>query len=95
MGHVVYRNWCPKCVHGRGPDDRHGAAKRDEFEIPVISFDYCFLSSRVCTQDRPEGDNPEDPVLVMWDSRSKSIFAHMVAAKGVDNPLADRTVRMV
>ena len=51
MGHVVYRNWCPNCVRGRGRDDRQEAAKRDEIEIPVISFDCCFLSSRACTQD--------------------------------------------
>ena len=68
MGHVVYRNWCPDCVRGWGRDDRHGATKRAESEIPIISFDYCFLSSRACTQDRAESDNPENPILVMWDS---------------------------
>ena len=46
MGHVVYRSWCPSCVRGRGRDDRHGEVRRDDSEIPIISFDYCFLSSR-------------------------------------------------
>ena len=99
MGHVVYRSWCPNCVRGRGRDDRHGATKCGESEIPIVSFDYCFLSSHACTQDRPESpaadSNPQNPVLVMWDSRSKSVFAHMVAAKGVDNTLTDRVVGLV
>ena len=99
MGHAVYRSWCPSCVRGRGRDDRHGATRRDDSEVPIISFDYCFLSSRACARDHPEGDATDEshqsPVLVMWDSRSKGLFAHMVAAEGVDNSLVDRAVAVV
>ena len=55
--------------------------------MPVISFDYAFIS------DQGEVVNHEQyiaagegaaKVLVIRDSRSKSIFAHVVPAKGVD-----------
>ena len=98
MGHVVYRTWCPSCVRGRGRDGRHGAAHREESEIPIVSFDYCYLSSRACARDQPEGGDGrghQNPVLVMWDSKSKSLFGHVVMAKGVDNQMVDRAVAMV
>ena len=55
--------------------------------MPVISFDYAF------TSDLGEVVNHEQyiaagegaaKVLVVRDSRSKSVFAHIVPAKGVD-----------
>jgi len=98
MGHAVYWSWCPSCVRGRGRDDRHSAARRGDDEVPIISFDYCYLSSRACMHDAPEdegSEGPQNPVLVMWDSRSRSLFAHVVAATGVDHRLTDRAVALV
>jgi len=55
--------------------------------MPVISFDYCFVS------DRGEVTNQEEYIaagegaaklLIVRDSRSKTVFSHVVPAKGVD-----------
>jgi len=98
MGHVVFRSWCPSCVRGRGREGRHAAVHHEDSEIPVISFDYCYLSSRGCARDQPEGDGDheqQNPVLVMWDSKSKGLYGHVVFAKGVDNPMTDRAVSLI
>ena len=55
--------------------------------VPVISCDYLFISARgVFTRKewRQEEDETFSKILVIVDSRSKSMFAHAVPQKGAD-----------
>ena len=42
-----------------------------------------------------EVEQRRDPVLVMHDGFTKSIFAHLIPAKGVDFPSCEKVVKMV
>ncbi len=46
MGHAQYRNWCEACVHGQGREDQHLRLRGVFRELPVISYDYGFLSEK-------------------------------------------------
>ena len=81
--HYPFRAWCKHCLEGRGREFGHEAHRgdKDSRSTPVISFDYAFIS------DRGEVTNHEEylaagegaaKVLVVRDSRSKSVFAHIV-----------------
>ena len=87
--HYPFRAWCKHCLEGRGREFGHEAHRgdKDARSMPVISFDYCFVS------DRGEVTNQEEYIaagegaaklLIVRDSRSKTVFAHVVPAKGVD-----------
>ena len=87
--HYPFRAWCKHCLEGRGREFGHEAGRgdKDPRACPVVSFDYCFLSDvgEVLTQEAFEAAGEgAAKVLVIRDSRSKSIFAHVVPAKGVD-----------
>ena len=90
-GHAVFRSWCRHCVRGRGREAAHSSSSRPETGIPVISWDYCYLTSRkdasgkaTLPSEPTEFAPTESPVLVMWDSKSKGPFARIVPGKGVD-----------
>ena len=89
ISHYPFRAWCKHCLEGRGREFGHEAHRGDKeaWMMPVISFDYCFVS------DRGEVTNEEGfvaagesaaKVLVIRDSKSKCVFAHVVPSKGVD-----------
>ena len=89
-GHVVYRSWCRHCVRGRGRAWMHRSGPDRDHTMPTISFDYGYLS-RPCTQEQGEEDEnsqeEEDgscPMLVMWDTHTKSPYAHLLPSKGID-----------
>jgi len=80
LTHLPFRAWCPFCIRGRGLSSGHFARKETEDQqIPTISVDYCFLGDE-STRDT------DLPVLVVRDRRTKSVWAHPVPSKGVDNP---------
>ena len=82
-GHACFRSWCRHCVRGRGTEGPHSRVKPPDSAVPVISWDYCYLSSSSHT--KPDlTPTHESPVLVMWDSRSKGLFARLVPSKGTD-----------
>ena len=87
--HYPFRAWCKHCLEGRGRELGHEAHRgdKDVRASPVIAFDYCFLSDKgeIVSQEGFEaaGDGAAK-VLVIRDSRSKSVFAHVVPSKGVD-----------
>ena len=89
-GHACFRSWCRHCVRGRGCEAAHSSTKPPATALPVLSWDYCFLSSKNDKDRRASDEEAErdgqTPVLAMWDSRSKGFYAHFVPAKGVDNP---------
>ena len=55
-GHAKDHPWCPFCVRCRGLADRHGRKRDEEYlqpggeveadEVPMISFDVCFLMQK-------------------------------------------------
>ena len=80
LTHLPFRDWCPFCIRGRGLSSGHFARKTpEESQVPTISIDYCFLGDET-TRDT------DLPVLVVRDRRTKSVWAHPVPAKGVENP---------
>ena len=87
--HFPYRAWCRHCVEGRGREfghEKHRGVK-DERASPVISFDYCFICDDADIEDsegfEATGESAAK-VLVVRDSRSKAVFAHVVPANGAD-----------
>ena len=86
VDHMPYRSWCTHCVKGRGTGEQHreGAGSA----IPIIAFDYLFVTERGIQQRAElEGDEEKKAVtkiLVVKDLKSKTIFSHVVPQKGVD-----------
>ena len=69
VSHWPYRSWCSHCVKGRGRSRLHKAAADTERTTPVLSADYCFVGG-----ERAEN---ESPVLMMIDSETSRMFAHV------------------
>ena len=86
MTHYPFRAWCKHCLEGRGREFGHDNLSGDkaEWKMPVIAFDYCFISDRGEVRNHDEyiaAGEGAAKVLVVRDSRSKSVFAHVVPAK--------------
>ena len=98
-GHASFRSWYAVCVQGRGRAERHQGDGRKEFEdgseVPVVSWDYCFLGVRNGTSEAEVEHRGDSPVLVMHDGVTKSIFGHLIPAKGVDFTSCKKVVKMI
>ena len=87
VDHIPYRSWCECCVMGRGTGEQHRAGP--EGRVPVIAFDYLFVSqSKLVT--REELDDEEEKkalikILLIKDVKSKATFAHVVRHKGIED----------
>ena len=80
--HVPYRCWCEHCVKGRGLGEAHVPGECGA--VPVVSFDYLIITKN--GEFRQKGDDKYEillKILVVKDSKSKAIFAHVVPQKGV------------
>ena len=78
-GHVQYRTWCKHCVAGRGNGQQHRTREeelRAQDGLPVIASDYTFMSQSGAEDGRAK------PILVVKDSRTSSVAATFVDAKG-------------
>ena len=86
IDHLPYRSWCDCCVRGRGTGEQHRPAGTST--IPVIAFDYLFITSDKILTRSELTENEEQKVmlkvLVVKDTKSRAIFAHAVRQKGVD-----------
>ena len=87
--HCPFRAWCPHCLEGRGREFGHSNqdGTKGHSAGPVVSFDYAFISdnNEVVTQAGFEAAGEgAAKVLVVRDSRSKAVFAHVVPTKGID-----------
>ena len=84
-GHLPHRSWCPDCVEAFGRERAHRPSEGRS--IPLISYDYLFVTPRGAF-GRGEVSNEEQEgalkVLVSYCSETRSIFAHAVPKKGVD-----------
>ena len=84
-GHVPYRSWCPDCVEAFGREwaHRHGEGR----SLPVISCDYLFITPRGAFRRGEVSAEEQEAalkVLAAYCSDTRSIFAHAVPKKGVD-----------
>ena len=88
--HVPYMCWCDHCVEGRGREMGHGRADMEIRSVPTIAFDYMFINDKgAFTADElaaiREGDRGDGiKALVVKDTKSRMLFAHVVPSKGVD-----------
>ena len=89
ISHLPFRNWCPECVEAFGREAPHKSTTGTRATwVPVVSCDYLFVSTRgVFTREEWRPVNPEEThlkVLVVYDSKSRCLFAHAVPQKGID-----------
>ena len=86
IDHWPFRSWCPDCVAGKATGDHHRVTKgkeEDESRIPILAFDYAFMSN---TGDVGKySEVSEAKILVGKDSKSKYTFAIPVPQKGIDD----------
>ena len=87
VDHYPYRCWCEACVKGRGVGEVHKGS--GESAVPVIAFDYLFITKEHVWR-REELDEEEEAkvifkVLVVKDTKGKAIFAHVIHKKGVES----------
>ena len=85
LTHLPFRDWCPFCVQGRAVSHPHYKVK-EESKIPVISMDYMGLTER-------EPNDELFPILVIYDRKSSSTFAHVLPKKGVSEHGVARTTQ--
>ena len=87
--HYPFRAWCKHCLEGRGREFGHENQRgdKDSRAMPVVSFDYAFISDRgevKTLADFEQAGEAAVKMLIIRDSRNKSVFAHIVPSKGVD-----------
>ena len=87
--HCPFRIWCEKCVAGKSHAKAHytGTAGSPEGEVPLVAFDYAFMSSNKVSErksDEEELDKKQVKILVGRDRKSKCYAAIPVPSKGVD-----------
>ena len=84
IDHYPYRTWCSHCVEGVGREDGHCSV--ESHAIAMISMDYFFVSRPGVVYDTAEEceDAEALKVLVIKDTKSKSVFAQAVPQKGID-----------
>ena len=96
--HIPYRSWCKWCVLGRGRGIQH--RKAGASDVPIIGVDYFFLTKGGIFRRREldyaltgEGESELEAARTSGDVvkyvlvrcfASKSVFAHMVPQKGLD-----------
>ena len=87
VDHLPYRCWCEDCVRGRGIGEQHRAGECSA--IPVIAFDYLFITKgRILRREELDEETSKSvtmKILVVKDTKSKTVFAHTVMQKGVDS----------
>ena len=90
VDHLPFRNWCPHCVAGRAVGEPHRSKPEDKRHQSVLTFDYLFItkgsdgSRRVDTRGEAGDREVLLKILVVKDTGTKTIFAHVVDAKGAD-----------
>ena len=85
LTHRPFRSWCPHCIKGKGREDKHKQSTQKHVisPIPKIVSDYFFIGRRRASgraeraQDEEEAAKEgQTPILVIKDTKSKSLFAH-------------------
>ena len=84
INHLPYRNWCRKCVDGRGKNHPHKGCDQESRTVPTCHVDYWFM------RDRKGAELV--PVVTMKEDITKMIKAHVVPAKGDVEGAADMLI---
>ena len=82
--HLPYRSWCEDCVMGRGSGEQHRAGKAGS--VPVIACDYLLVTRSGILRKDELGEGSHEiilKILVVKDSKSKFVGAHVVPVKGL------------
>ena len=86
--HVPYQSWCDHCVEGRGRELGHNKIGMASRSVPTIAFDYMIINDKgVFTAEEraamSDGDHANGvKALVVKDTKSRMVFAHVVPVKG-------------
>ena len=92
--HYPFRSWCVHCTRGKCKASQHNISGGSEAsEVPIVGFDYAFLSDRGSKDEEDKGDVDDTTlkVFVAHDSKSKVCATIPVPQKGID--LEDWSVR--
>ena len=97
--HYPFRTWCKFCIMGRGRGSPHGPSSRNG-NVAIIGVDYFFITrggvKRRSELEHPDTDSGNAAVeisreageiikcIVIRCSKSRTIFAHVVPCKGLD-----------
>jgi len=73
-------------VQGKAVSYPHAKRRKVEDEVPVISSDYMGLKHR-------EPEEGQNPIIVTVDRKTKTKFAHVLRAKGVEHYAVERCAR--
>ena len=99
LTHLPFRSWCECCVKSKCKADQHRATGQlAESEIPVVSFDYAFMSDRSISSssgedevdeqvEDQENESKEHEVMKILggrDAKSRVCSAIPVPQKGLD-----------
>ena len=84
IDHWPPRSWCDECNEGFGRERGHASVA---VEFALVSMDYAFLTKMglVVKEGEHSWNDPDTlKMLIVKDSLSKSVFAHAVPKKGID-----------
>ena len=87
IDHLPYREWCSDCVEGFGREAPHVSDEAKVSWVPMISTDYLFITKRGAfskNEYEPLEGEEHLKVIVVYGSKSKSLFSHVVPRKGPD-----------
>ena len=82
-GHAIFRCWCDPCVRGRGRGKGHYEVDHEGERVPVLSWDYGFLSSKSQDEDAQAEASGQSPVLCCRDRISGTCMWYLVPRKGL------------
>ena len=86
VSHIPYRAWCTSCVRGRAKSQPHRTTHTHlDDKYPVVSIDYAFFSSPPTDGGVVATSGSDVPVLVVFDRRTKCVFAHLLKSKAADD----------
>ena len=86
VSHIPYRAWCTSCVRGRAKSQPHRTSHtHQDDKHPVVSIDYAFFSSPQTEGGDAATTGSEVPVLIVFDRRTKCVFAHLLKSKAADD----------
>jgi hypothetical protein len=96
--HIPFRSWCPHCMRGKSKASGHRSSTQMR-EKAIVSLDYAFLgvSKGTSREERLQLEaeavaDGHTPTLVMFDSESRSIYAHAAMRKGYSEHLCQQIV---